>query len=199
MIGHFSARYSANNRFLGSFKLRADSEKGVAAMMDEAVKKIDALFQSALSSGRLRVDATLILETEIIEEQDLDETATPVETPGEGSGDNNRNDNRPDSPGNDGDSDGGGDRPDNTPLPPPTAVTTISVQIATPTPDSVNRGEGALRSVPGVRSASTSSLALGGTSVIRVVYQGDPAAFRSALQARGWKVSGSGGSLRISR
>jgi hypothetical protein len=44
-----------------------------------------------------------------------------------------------------------------------------------------------LRSIPGVRSVSTASLALGGTSVLRVTYQGDPAALNAALQSRGFR------------
>jgi len=75
--GHFSARYSVDNKFLGSFTLRAKNSAGIDAMMKQAVKKIDELYQQALNSGRLRVDARLILEEEIIEEEQL-ETAAPI-------------------------------------------------------------------------------------------------------------------------
>lgn len=201
IVGHFSARYNVDNRFLGSFTMRAKNNDGVPDMMKQAVKKIDQLYQDALNSGRLRVDARLILEEEILEEEEL-ETEEPAE-----SADNN-GDTDGFTPGIGSDNDGGDDGDENenagpdtppVPTPPPATTSTISVQLATPTPESVNQGEGALRSIPGVRSASTSSLALGGTSVVRVVYQGDPAALKAALRARGWQVSGSGGSLRISR
>ena len=56
-----------------------------------------------------------------------------------------------------------------------------------------------MRGVPGVRSAQTTSLALGGMSVMRVVFDGDPARSRAALEARGWQVLGSGTTLRIRR
>src|SRR3546814_6037325 len=45
-------------------------------------------------------------------------------------------------------------------------LVSVSVQFDTPDAGSVEQGEAALRSVPGVRSATTSSLALGGTSEI---------------------------------
>ena len=51
-------------------------------MMDQAVVRMDQLFQSALASGRLRADASLVLEEEVVEEEDL-ETETE-ETPVEG-------------------------------------------------------------------------------------------------------------------
>jgi hypothetical protein len=197
IVGRFSARYSADNRFLGSFELRAADEAGIPKMMNEGVKKMDALFQSALASGRLRVDASLILEEEVVEEEELEDEKPQenVEKP-EGT-EPNAADGQAD--GDDVGTPDGELVPSENDVPPPAAATTISVQVSTPTADSVGQSEGALRSVPGVRSASTSSLAIGGTSAIRVVYQGDPAALKAALQARGWNVSGSGASLRISR
>ena len=198
VVGHFSARYGPDNKFLGSFTLRASNSAALPAMMDEAVVKMDQLFQDALAAGRLRADSSLILEQEIVEEEDLDEepvveeTAVAVDpleqavngivpeggTPATG---------------------GATTTPATPPPAAPSAPTTISVQIDTPDPAAVDRGEGALRGIPGVQSASTTSLALGGTSVIRVVYQGDSAALRAALQQRGWQVSGSGTNLRIRR
>jgi hypothetical protein len=64
---------------------------------------------------------------------------------------------------------------------------TVSVQVKTPTPEAVDRAEASLRGIPGVRSVVTTSLALGGTSVIRVTYQGDPSTLNNALQARGFR------------
>jgi hypothetical protein len=58
-------------------------------MMDQAVLRMDQLFQSALSSGRLRADASLVLEPEVVEGEDLEsevedaaalnETGTPLQ------------------------------------------------------------------------------------------------------------------------
>jgi hypothetical protein len=81
VLGHFSARYGPDNKFLGSFTLRVPSAKGIPAMMDQAVVKMDQLFQSALASGQLRADASLVLEPEVIDEEELE---TEVELlPGE--------------------------------------------------------------------------------------------------------------------
>jgi hypothetical protein len=62
---------------------------------------------------------------------------------------------------------------------------TISVSVSTPNNEAYERAESSIRGIPGVRSVVTTSLALGGTSVMRITYQGDPAALQSALSARG--------------
>ena len=80
VIGRFSARYGPDNRFLGSFTLRTASSAGIPAMMDQAVVRMDQLFQSALSAGTLRTDASLVLEEEVVEEEELEtEEEMPVE------------------------------------------------------------------------------------------------------------------------
>jgi len=78
-------------------------------------------------------------------------------------------------------------------------VATITVQVETPNAAAVNASESALRATPGVRSAVTSSLALGGISVVRVAFEGNIGALRSALEARGWQVQEGAGVLRIRR
>ncbi|HET9512147.1 MAG TPA: heavy-metal-associated domain-containing protein [Sphingomonas sp.] len=75
----------------------------------------------------------------------------------------------------------------------------FQVQFDTPSVGAVSSGEAALRGIPGVSSATTASLALGGVSVMRVVYAGDAAGLRAALEARGWTVQEGGGTLRIRR
>jgi hypothetical protein len=78
VIGHFSARYGPDNKFLGAFSLRVPTSKGIPAMMDQAVIKMDQLFQDGLASGRLRADLSLVLEQQVIEDEELE---TPVEAP----------------------------------------------------------------------------------------------------------------------
>ncbi len=75
----------------------------------------------------------------------------------------------------------------------------ITVQFDTPAAAAVASTEAALRAIPGVRSAATTSLALGGVSLMRVAYDGDPAALKAALEARGYQVFGSGQTIRIRR
>ena len=77
--------------------------------------------------------------------------------------------------------------------------TSINVQFDSPGAGAVNAAEAAMRAVPGVSAAGTSSLALGGVSVMSVTYAGAPDAFRAALQSRGWQVFGSGTTIRIRR
>jgi len=80
------------------------------------------------------------------------------------------------------------------------ATTSFNVQVATPDAGSVQQAEVSVSGVSGVTSAITTSLALGGTSVMRVSFVGDSAALQAALQAQGWQVQVVNGStLRISR
>ena len=174
VIGKFAARYGPENRFLGSFTLRAQNPEGIPVMMAEGVRKMDELLQQAFVSGRLRAEASLLLEE--IDEEDLEEleeeAATETEDPLADAVDalSGRAANEQ-----------GGQSP--------VAMqqVTVTVQVSTPTPEAVDRAEASLRSIPGVRSVSTTSLALGGTSVMRVTFQGDPAALNAALQSRGFR------------
>jgi hypothetical protein len=88
-----------------------------------------------------------------------------------------------------------------TAIDPATAVggSAIQVQFDTPSVGAVASGESAMRVIAGVRSAVTTSLALGGVSVMRVAYDGDIAGLRAALEARGWTVTEGAGTLRIRR
>jgi hypothetical protein len=197
VVGHFSARYGPDNRYLGSFELRAENSKGIGVMLNEGIVKMDQLFQNAFASGRLRAEATLLLE-DTIDEEDLekleedaekaraadplkavddDPVSRAVESVADDQPDEPKEKPKDDQP-----------KP-NEPVTPPVAPqqVTVSVQVSTPNQEAYDRAESALRSIPGVRSVSTSSLALGGTSVMRVTYQGDPSALNSALQARGFR------------
>jgi hypothetical protein len=94
------------------------------------------------------------------------------------------------------------DEPTATPTPEATAdagSSSFTIQIDTPNVNAVNASESAVRGVPGVRSATTTSLALGGISVMRVSYDGPIGSLRAALEARGWQVQEGGGVLRIRR
>ena len=81
----------------------------------------------------------------------------------------------------------------------PGVTTTITVQFETPDAGVVTGTEGAMRGVAGVSAATTSSLALGGISLMQVTFAGTADEFRSALQARGWQVFGQGLVIRIRR
>jgi hypothetical protein len=83
VVGHFSARYGPDNRYLGSFELRAENSKGVIPMLNEGIVKMDQLYQNAFASGRLRAEATLLLEDTIDEEdlEKLEEAAEQLKAP----------------------------------------------------------------------------------------------------------------------
>ncbi|WP_174297896.1 heavy-metal-associated domain-containing protein [Sphingomonas bacterium] len=78
-------------------------------------------------------------------------------------------------------------------------VSQVSIQYDSAGVGAVSATEALVRSIAGVRSAVTASLALGGTSVMRVAFAGDPDLLKAQLQARGLQVFGSGATLRIRR
>ncbi|MDP1026157.1 heavy-metal-associated domain-containing protein [Sphingomonas sp. KR1UV-12] len=169
VIGVFQARHGPDDEVLGGFTLRVGSTDGIPQLLDAGVARIDALYQQALRQGRLGADPSLTPPP--------DPNATPTPVPeaeliaegGEGAG---------------------------------LAVstgTTLTVQYDTPGTASVANTEALVRAIPGVRSADTSSLALGGVSLMRVVVDGDPAALQRELEARGYQVASSGTTLRIRR
>jgi hypothetical protein len=86
-----------------------------------------------------------------------------------------------------------------TPINSPVAINTITIQFATPDATSVDAGVASVRGTPGVQGAGATSIAIGGTSVMRVTFIGDADALRAALQSRGWQVSQAGGGLSIRR
>jgi hypothetical protein len=171
----FVARHGPDNRILGKVTLRGDRDTPIARLFDEGVRRLDLIYAQSLALGGLRPDPSLIVP-EPAPVEDL-EAALPLE--------------------------GRGPAASTLPsdaLPTPTAaVTTFSLQVETPDAAAVNRAELGVSRIGGVTSALTTSLALGGTSVMRVTYMGDSAAFQRALEAQGWRVSGSGSTLRISR
>ncbi|MEO0907288.1 MAG: heavy-metal-associated domain-containing protein, partial [Pseudomonadota bacterium] len=75
----------------------------------------------------------------------------------------------------------------------------VVVQFATPDPSTFDAALTNMRAVPGVRSLSVTSTAMGGTSVMNVTYRGDVGALAGALRDRGFAVRESGDTLSISR
>lgn len=169
VTGNFTARYGPDNSLIGSFALRASNDSAIPQMLDEAARRIDQLYTTALNDGRLRPDASLIIE------EPVNPDALAIE-------------NAADMP------------VDELTVPTPGAVTSnVAIQFDTPDVGSVSQGEAALRAIPGVRSAATTSLALGGTSVMQVSFDGSVDALRSALQVRGYSAAASGSTIRIRR
>jgi len=180
--GTFTARYGPDNTFLASFEMTANDEAGVPKMLAQAVQRIDSIYSQALQDGRLAPDQTLSGARGQID-------AAPAELIARGR-----------SP-DDAPRAGANAKPSDTPTAAASAAApvTVTIQFATPDAGAVDAALSAVRGAPGVQSASTTSLAMGGTSVMRVSYTGDPAALAAALRARGWSVSGGGASFSIKR
>ncbi len=168
-LGLFTARFGPDGQVLGRFRLRAGNSAQIPVMLDEGVRRMDAIYAQALEAGLLHPDPTLVIIApaireeveEVIAEDDFPDDLTPVPTG---------------------------------------PAATFNIQVETPDPGAVQRAELSVSRVDGVTSAITTSLALGGTSIMRVTYAGDAAALQAALQAQGWQVQMVGGStLRISR
>lgn len=177
VLGHFSAFYGPDAKPLGNFTLRVGSSAGIPKLMDAGVRRLDQLFAAALASGKLAPDTSLVIE------QPVDETALEEATTNEDTADT-------------------GEQAITTPDEDRAAATaskTFSVQFDTPDVASVTSAESAVRAVPGVRSAATTSLALGGVSVMRVAFDGDADMLRLGLSARGYRVTVSGDTIRIRR
>ena len=67
----FIARHGAAGTELGRLALRVGSEAGLARLLDEGVKGIDALYAQALRDGRLRADPDLAVDVGAIYAADV--------------------------------------------------------------------------------------------------------------------------------
>ncbi len=188
VTAHFSARYGPDSKFIDSFSLKTKSTDAIPAMMDQAIARLDAIYTRALSRGILKTDKSLVIE------DDFDLAALELEIEAELAAEGSAESSESTSAGA---TDAGSEA--STAVAPTAASITVSVQFDTPDVGAVSRGESSVRSVPGVSSASTASLALGGVSVMQVSYAGNLTALASALRAKGWQVQQGAGALRISR
>jgi hypothetical protein len=182
--GTFTARYGPDNLFLESFTLTANDEAAVPKMLNEAVGRLDQIYARALADGRLKPDSTLNVRT------GLDPGLAALIAAGQAPED------KPVA------------APTATPTAAPTVAPTVAapvetrtftVQFASPDAGAVDAALGAVRSAPGVKGASTTSLAMGGTSVMRVTYEGDLGTLADALRSRGFKVTVGNNALSIRR
>jgi len=172
-VGTFIARHGPDNRVLGQFTLRVENSAAIPRLLDEGVRGLDLLYSRALAAGQLVPDPSLIVPEPPLVEEIVEEEESVVEETAR-------------------------------PLPPPGtapvgAVTVLRIEVDTPDQAAIGRAELAVSRVPGVTSAFTTNPSVGGTSAMRVSYMGEPAALAAALEAQGWRVSGSGSNLRLSR
>lgn len=181
--GTFTARYGPDRTFLESFTLTANDEAAVPRMLADAVVRIDAAYARALEQGLLKPDPTIRqgsgmdagLVALVQRAQALEQAKQAGAAPTDGA------------------------TPAATPTAAAAAASTFTVQFASPDAGAVDAALAAVRGAPGVQGASTTSLAMGGTSVMRVTYAGELSALAAALRARGWQVSVGSNALSIRR
>jgi hypothetical protein len=178
--GFFTARSGPDNTFLESFALSANDQAGVKRMLADAVVRFDAIYTRALAEGKLKPDASLNARLQI--DPALAALIAAGKAPLESA------QAAPSA------------APSATPEPTQAAVVnTFTIQFASPDAAAVDAAMGAVRGTPGVQGATTTSLAVGGTSLMRVSYQGELDALANALRARGWRVTVGKNALSIKR
>ncbi len=190
VTGHFTARMGPDSRYLDSFTLTAKDDAGIPGMLQQALVRFDGIYTQALQNGLLQPDPTLRAQRIEIDPvlaalidagrkaqaasmmpDDAVSVAVPkVETP-----------------------------PAVEQPPAQRAAAAFTVQFTSPDANSVDAALGSVRGASGVQSASTSSIAIGGISVMRVTYGGSLSELAAALRARGWQVSEGQNALSIRR
>lgn len=191
IVGTFTARYGPDNTFLDRFSLTAQNDEDLPRMLTEAVGRFDEIFGQALAEGKLRPNPTLnvggagadpVLQR-LMEIGRAARAKERAEAAAEAGGEQA-------TPGTQA-----------TPTAAPTAavVNSFVVQFASPDAGAIDATLAAVRATPGVRGAATSSLAIGGTSVMSVSYGGNLAELAAALRSRGFAVTQGNNALAISR
>jgi hypothetical protein len=184
VIGTFTARYGPDNRVLGSFVLTAKDSAGLAPMLAQAVQKMDQIYGSAVVAGTLRINPTLNADASA-----LNPAVAALIAAGE----------RVAAQQQAAAAAGPAAAPTIAAAAAVEATANFTIQFASPDARAVDAAIGAVRALPGIKAAATTSLAMGGTSVMRVTYAGGLDELAAALKARGWSVVAGNGALSIKR
>lgn len=188
--GVFTARYGPDNLYLDSFKMTAANDTDLKVMLARAVLAFDRIYAQAIVDGRLKRDASLNINQNALDPAIARLLAASQKTAEESL----------DAAAENGAIAGSGEKLPEGASPGPAAnVTTFTVQFASPSPGAFDSTLAGVRAVPGVKGASTSSLAIGGTSVMQVSFAGTLGELAAALRARGFNVNQGGNALAISR
>ena len=181
--GTFTARYGPDSTYLDQFTMTAANDDALPQMLEQAVQRFDRIFSLALADGKLRPDSTLGHENIQISPaiQALLDAARAQEAAAAAIPEGQTVVTGPGAP------------------PPAGQVNGFSIQFATPSAAEVDTSLAFVRATPGVRSATPSSIAIGGMSVMRVGFAGDLDALAAALRGRGFQVSNVAGVLVIHR
>jgi hypothetical protein len=183
--GTFAARYGPDNKLLETFTLQAKDEAGVPDMLNKAIQRIDRIYQRALAEGLLKPDPTLVSDQLAYERVMAELRARLLAGEREAAPEREA-----------GSSEAAPAQPAPTPEP---AAASYSVQFASPDAASVDAALAAVRGAPGVQSAATTSIAIGGTSVMQIRMAGSLDTLAGHLRSQGWQVSVGSNAIRISR
>ena len=210
----FTARFGPDNTYLDSFTMTAQDDGDVPEMLGQALARLDRIYSDALQQGRLTADPTLSLDhpeidpglAQVIAAGHAADAAAAARAaaqaaaaralPGDAAGN--------------GEADAGAVAPVAVPMleakpvalegkASERATSAFSVQFPSPDAAAVDAALSAVRGASGVQSAGTVSIAIGGTSVMRVAYVGSAKELAEVLKARGWSVKVSGSVLKIKR
>ena len=197
--GEFTARYGPDNTYLDSFTLTVSNPTLLPEMYERAIQRFNGIYEKALADGLLKPDPSLNNATGSVDPLiqrliDAGRAAVAAEAERKRAAAQAARSERepaatPDEP----------SPPQVVPTPEPVAVSTYVVQFATPNAGSIDATLSAVRATPGVRGAATTSLAVGGTSVMSVSFNGSLTELAQALRARGFGVNQGPGGLGISR
>ncbi|MEM6858253.1 MAG: heavy-metal-associated domain-containing protein [Pseudomonadota bacterium] len=196
ITGTFTARYGPDSRVLESFTLTAEDPRALSAILDQAVERMDRVYEKALEDGKLRPDPTLRIggsrEVDPALQRLIDigeairareEAALAAAEGGSEAGE-------------------GPQIPDDATVQIPQQTVPLNqvvVQFATPDAQSFDAALSGVRETPGVRALSVTSTAMGGTSVMSVSFSGTASDLAAALRGQGFSVNESGNTLAISR
>lgn len=188
--GTFTARYGPDNTYLASFSMTADSDQQLPEMLNRAVTRFDSIFEQALADGKLKPDPTLSFNGGSADPalQQLIELGRRIAAQDRAAAEGGAV--------QAGDSAGGTDVPTSGPA---AVVSSFVVQFASPDAGAVDATLATVRATSGVRGAATTSIAIGGTSVMSVTYAGTLDQLAAALRARGFSVNQGSNALAISR
>ncbi len=189
--GTFTARHGPSNSYLGSFALTATNPDQVPRMLDEAVLRFNRMFENALAQGTLAPDPTLSLGI-----PEIDPAIERLLQLGRDAEARDRAERAAAAAGSAGEQppDATGDA-----VGTPASVASFPVQFATPDAGAFDAALAAVRATPGVRGAATTSVGIGGTSVMSVSFAGTLDQLAAALRARGFTVTQGSSSLSIRR
>lgn len=186
--GTFTARYGPDNVYLDSFTLNASDEGQVPAMLNQAIARFDQIFTQALGSGQLRPDPTLSVDHPTIDPglsqliaagraAEAAQAAAQARAQAAALA--------------------AVEPVVTAPVEAKPQAVSLIVQFASPDAAAVDQALAGVRGAKGVENAATSSIAIGGTSVMRVTFAGTAADLGALLRARGWQVTAAGNTLRI--